>query len=724
MTTLRQDKRIASLETPLGSEVLVLTQFEGAEGLSELFEYRVDALSEEENIDFDKALGRNCSVLYRSYDGAERYFNGVLVEAQWVGAKDTHYAYKLVLRPWLWLLSFKTNCRLYSKKTAPDIIKKVFSDAGFNDFRLHLSADYPEMEYCAQYRETDLIFISRLMEQYGIYHYFEHTRDKHTLVLADAKSSHAAIPGPGTIAFIQLAGKDRRDREHIYGWTSERRLRAGKVALNDYDFLQPSASLLSQAQASEKYSRSGFEIYDYPGKYPRNQPEARKKRSDGDWFSKIRLEAEQAADQRRHAAGDAVSLFPGGLISLEQHPSAAENGEHLVVRATHTFGTQYYRSGVSEVSSDVYHGRYELQRSDRPFRAPLVTPKPVIHGVQTALVVGPPGNEIYTDKYGRIKVQFHWDREGTRDEKSSCWIRVAQTVAGRRWGSFQLPRIGQEVVVAFLEGDPDRPLVTGCVYNAEQMPPNELPGGGMITGFKTNSTKGGGGSNSLLADDTKGKELMALHAQYDMDATIRNDLRENVLNDRKRDVKQNETVNVGADQKLKVDANRTVNVGANQTVHVKAMLTETVGINYMENVGAAMQLTVGAAMTHKVGAVYALHVGKASIEVVKGCKRSTITANLTEAVRGNHGRTVKGTYNEAVTKGYTLAAQKFILEAKESFLFDNGKASIRIDSDGNIAIKGKKVKINGTDVALTGSGNVKVKASSDVVIKGSKIGNN
>src|SRR4051812_14494150 len=330
MNRLRQEKRLASLETPLGPEVLVLTRFEGVEGLSELFEYRIDALSEDENIDFGNALGQNCSVRCISYSGTERFFNGVLVEAQWVGVTDTYFAYRLVLRPWLWLMSHTTNCRIFANKNVPDIIKEVFSGADLYDFRHHLQEEYPEIEYCVQYRETDLAFVSRLMEQYGIYYYFEHTRDKHTLILADAKSSHSSI---GTIPFLPLIDKDRREREHINQLTSERRLRTGRVAVNDYDFLQPNARLLCEARSSETYSRSNFEVYDYPGKYPRKNPESLKKRIDGDRFAKIRLQAEQAADHRRYTAGDAVSLFPGGLFTLEQHPSPSANGEHLVLRA-------------------------------------------------------------------------------------------------------------------------------------------------------------------------------------------------------------------------------------------------------------------------------------------------------------------------------------------------------------------------------------------------------
>ena len=518
---LSQEKRIGSLGTPLGKDVLVLTRFNGSEGLSELFEFRVDALSKKSGINFDDAIGQNCSVKLKTYGRTERVFNGVLVEAQWLGGQGRLHAYQLVLRPWLWLLSHRTDCRIFSKETAkkgntvPDIIKQVFSDASFSDFRDNLTSGYPELEYCVQYRETDLAFVSRLMESYGIYYYFEYSSDKHTLVLADAKSSHKPIQGSETVPFIQLLGQDRRDREHIFSWTSERRFRSGKVTLNDYDLLQPNAKLQSEAQGSERYQKADLELYDYPGKYPRSGPQSPKKSSDGDRLAKIRLDAEQALDHRRYAVGDAASLYPGGLFKLERHPS--DNAEYLVVRASHEFGTEFYQTGSGEAPGQIYHGRYELLRSDRVYRSPLVTPKPVIYGPQTAKVVGKQGEEIDVDEHGRITVQFHWDRQ----RKPSRRARVAQIWSGRSWGGQVIPRIGQEVVVEFLEGDPDRPLVVGTVYNNDYKYPYDLPGSKTVSGVKSDSSKGGRGYNEFKFEDKKGSELIGMRAEKDLDVLVR-----------------------------------------------------------------------------------------------------------------------------------------------------------------------------------------------------------
>jgi type VI secretion system secreted protein VgrG len=501
-SAVKQDTRVGQLTTPLGKDVLVLVRLDATEGLSELFEYRIEALSAKE-IDFDAILGRPCSVLVKAYE-KERHFHGVLVEAQWVDVKQEHHVYRLVLRPWLWLCSRTSDCRFFQDKTAPEIIQEVFRDRGFNDFRPSLSESYPKLEYCVQYRETDLAFVSRLMEQHGIYYFFEHTSDKHTLVLADSMSSHQPVPGLASIDFIPPGNSDRRDRQHIYHLVSERRFRTGKVELNDYYELTPSADLKADKKGTARYNKSDMEFYDYPGKY--------KKKSDGEKYAKVALEAEQALDDRRRTAGNAVSLFPGGITKLQQHLKSSENKDYLVVRASHLYVAEHYRSS-SRGADEEYSGHYEfLPKENKVFRAPIVTPKPRIHGIQTAKVVGKKGEEIDVDEHGRILVQFFWDRK----EKQSCRIRVAEVWAGKKWGGQFIPRIGMEVVVEFLEGDPDRPLVVGSVYNGEYKHPYELPARKTQSGLKSDSTtNGGGGFNQIMFEDQKGSEEINVQAEKD-----------------------------------------------------------------------------------------------------------------------------------------------------------------------------------------------------------------
>lgn len=504
---LTQDTRIGALDTPLGKDTLVAIRFDGAEGLSELFEFRIEALSQQANVDFDRALGQNCAMTFKSFADPDRLFNGVLVEAQGLGSQAGLYLYRLTLRPWLWLLSRTSDCRIFENQTAIDIIKKVFSDRGFSDYRVATTGSFPKLEYCVQYRETDLAFVSRLMEQHGIYYFFEYAKDKHTLVLADAKSSHKPVPGHASMPFIADERQLRRDQEHIFKWAPERRFRSGKFELNDYDYLKPNADLKSDAQGSASYTKSKMEIYDYPGKF--------KEKNDGETYAKVRLQAEQAFDRRRYAEGDAISLFPGGLVTLEKHPESAENREYLVLRAEHSFASQSYRSGGE--ADPPYAGRFELLQSDVNYRAPLATPRPIIHGLQTAKVVGKDGEEIDVDEHGRILVRFWWDRKN----KQSCRARVAQVWAGKGWGGHVIPRIGMEVIVEFLEGDPDRPLVTGAVYNGEYKYPYDMPANKTQSGLKSDSSKGHGGYNEFMFEDKKDSEEIRMHAEKDHNVVIR-----------------------------------------------------------------------------------------------------------------------------------------------------------------------------------------------------------
>jgi type VI secretion system secreted protein VgrG len=527
---LTQADRIASFETPLGKDVLVLIRYHGTEALGELFEYNIEALSDQENIDFDKALGQGCTLKLKAYDDKERIFNGILTEAQWLGKTGDYHRYRVVLRPWLYLLGCTADCRIFLGKSVIDIIREVFTQAGFNDFDFRTNGDYGQMEYCVQYRETHLAFVTRLMELYGIYYFFEHSEGKHTLVLADSRSSLKPISDLPKVAFRPLTRAELRPEQHLYDWIATRSFRTGKVQFNDYDYLKPTKNLLAPAEGSEKYTHSKLEVYDYPGKYS--------EKDKGEDLARFRLEAEQALDHRRRINGDAASLYPGGLTTVEKHPTQSENIQYLIARAHHRFSSHHYRSTSKEEvqylpewdlapdgtrldKDQVYYGIYEVQPADRPYRMLPVTPKPRIHGIQTARVVGKKGEdseEISTDEHGRIWVQFFWDRE----PQKTCPIRVAQSWASKQWGGQFIPRLGMEVVVEFLEGDPDRPLVTGAVFNGDNHYPYDLPDNKTQSGLKSDSSKGHGGYNEFMFDDQKGQELIRMHAEKDHEVTIKN----------------------------------------------------------------------------------------------------------------------------------------------------------------------------------------------------------
>jgi type VI secretion system secreted protein VgrG len=580
MGQLNQASYMAALKTPLGDNVLALKSFSGNEGLGELFEFQIVALSKEENIDFDKALGQACTIRMKTYEQKERFFCGILTYAQWAGSEvgeESEYShYRLVLRPWLWLLGHRADCRIFLDKDVKEIIQKVFTDAGFSsgtDFKDRTTGQYDKIKYCVQYRESDLAFVSRLMEQYGIYYYFEHKDGQHTMVFADSRSSHSAVPDLPRVKYHMQTQAYRRVEQEINSWTSERHFRTGKFELNDYDYLKPPKKLRASKETSESYTRSRFQVYDYPGKYD--------ERDKGERFAQFWLEAEQAIDRRRAADGDAPSLFAGGLVTVEKHPTSAENKEYLLVRVSHYFGTQFFGTTQSRDSVG-YQGRYEFLPSDRPFRNLPLAPKPRICGIQTAKVVGKKGEdgeEISTDENGHIWVQFHWDHE----PQKSCPIRVAQSWASKQWGEQFIPRIGMEVVVEFLEGDPDRPLVTGCVYNGDNKVPYELPDNKTQSGLKSDSSKGHNGYNEFMFEDKKGGEIIRMHAQKDHLVTVNHNQTGKV------GVIDPESGSMGGDQTWTVGGNRswTVQQG-NDTLEIQ-LGNQTITLDLGQQSVEAMQ---------------------------------------------------------------------------------------------------------------------------------------
>jgi len=588
---LEQERRIAKLTTPLGTDVLAVSEFHGSEGLSELFQISIEALSEREDIDFNTVIGQACTLTLHNFDGAQRHFNGILSEAEWHGKRDDVFVYRLTLRPWTWLLGHVTDCRIFHQKSVIDIVRAVFASRGLQDFRIATTQSYPPIEYCVQYRETDLNFVQRLFEQFGIYFFFEHSAGRHTLVLADSKASHKPIEGLPSVRYQPQDGDSRHDRQWIGTWVSARQFSSGKVAFNDYNFKTPTANMLAQKAMPGGYTHGSLEVYDYPGKYPAL--------SEGEDRARAAVEAEQAVDRRRLGSGAAASLFPGGLVKLESHPRGSENAEYVIVRCRHAFLSEQFRSGGSGSGSvDPYSGSYEFLPGNRKFRAPMLTPRPIVHGPQTAVVTGDSGEEIDVDKFGRVLVRFFWDR----DKGQSCRARVAQVWAGKNWGGQVIPRIGQEVVVEFLEGDPDKPLVTGTVYNADNMPPYSLPDNKTMAGVKSNSTKGGGGFNEFVFEDKKSSEKIRMHAEKDHEVVIRNQetvqigerfmppvgspSRTHVIqngDDSLTVTSGSQDVSIGQNQTLKMTMNRSADVGMNDTV--------TVGMAQSVTAGLSIQLT-------------------------------------------------------------------------------------------------------------------------------------
>lgn len=587
-----QSSRISELTTPLGKDKLLLNSFHASERLSAPFEIRIQATSKDPNIDFNRLLGKNCGIRQNTVGRNKRYFNGVLVEAGWFGEKDGLYAYELTLRPWFWLLTQTTDCRIFQNKSVVDIIKDVFSKAGFNDYEIKLTESYPPMEYCVQYRETHFDFVSRLMERFGIYYFFSHQDSKHMMVLADSKDSHQPIPGLATCTFAGMGVRTRDNREYITQWLSGRRFRTGKVVINAFDFAKPTANMKADKSSPGGYAHDSLEIYDYPEKYKSGEE------SDlGVKFANARLQALQAEDRRRFATGDAPSLYPGGLTKLSDHPTSDENREYLIVSAEHSFVAEQYSSGTATAQGDSYSGNYVLQVSDRPYKSPSITPRPIVHGPQTAIVVGPSGEEIHTDEHGRVKLKFHWDRESPGDEKSSRWVRVGQIWSGKSWGGIVIPRIGMEVIVEFIEGDPDRPLVVGTVYNGDNKAPYTLPGNKTQAGVKSRSSKGGGESNynEFIFEDKKGSEFIRLHAEKDLDSTIEDAEKRIIKGKNKAKIGETtrETEIERGDDILKIAGDNKITIGNDQVVNIKQDQTVTAENNILIEAKSQLVLKVG-----------------------------------------------------------------------------------------------------------------------------------
>ena len=541
------DTSLFSIDTPLGPDKLLLKGFRGSEGISRLFRFELDLRSEDPGIPLADIIGKNVTLTLKQVDATPRYFNGVISRFGQGVSEERFTSYHAEMVPWLWFLTRTADCRIFQNKTIPDIIKQIFSGLGFNDFSDSLKATYETREYCVQYRESDFNFVSRLMEEYGIFYFFKHEEGKHTLVLADDPTTNVDCPGQSDFR-LYINPSAVLDEDVVNGWQAEQELRTGKYSLTDYNFETPHSSLLvTTATVDTVGGNSQFDTYDYPGKYLTH--------GDGQSLTKIRMQEEESVHLVIHGTSNARSMASGYKFTLKEHYRDDMNVSYLLTDIEHVGSTTAYGNS-REPMQDSYSNFFKCIPYTVPFRPLRVTPRPTVRGPQPAVVVGPSGEEIYTDKYGRIKVQFFWDREGKNDENSSCWMRVSQIWAGKNWGVLFLPRIGQEVMVDFLEGDPDQPLVTGSVYNADQMPPYPLPDQMTQSVIKTRSTKGGGTDNfnEIHFEDKKGQEMFFVHAEKDMT----------------REVEHDDSLTVGNNQTIKVESDRTETVSkGNETVTIQ-----------------------------------------------------------------------------------------------------------------------------------------------------------
>ena len=569
LTRLRGNEARFLFEITGVTPELLVMRFDLSEGVSVPYELSVEVACDGE-VKMDDALGKE-GFLTVTGDGGDRIVHGVVDRFEHLGSRGRFGLYRARVVPYLQWLSLERDCRIFQNKSVPDIVKEIFRDSKLptDRFDFRLQASYAPVEYCVQYRETDLAFLSRLLEEEGIFYFFDHSDKKHLLVFADGPVAYKEIAGESGVTYNFSQGIAPSE-ECVYRFAFSRQVRSGKMTRRDYNFEKPTLDLKKEEQAKV---HEKLEVYDYPGRYV--EPDR------GKQLTKVRLEESMTYYETAEGESTCVRLVPGFKFSISDHERGEYNRDYFLTRLV-TRGEQPQSlqetagSGGAEFS---YSSRFTAIPASVPFRPARVTPKPVVEGIQTAKVTGPDGEEIYTDKYGRVKVKFHWDRGKDNDEKSSCWIRVSSTFAGGQYGSIFTPRIGQEVVVDFLEGDPDRPLITGSVYNADLMPPYDLPGEKTKSTTKTNSSVGGKGFNEIRFEDKKGEEQVFVHGEKDADIRIKNDRREWVGNDRHLVVARDQVEKVERDRHAEVIRDEVVKVGRDR--HVTVVGKETVAVQDM-----------------------------------------------------------------------------------------------------------------------------------------------
>ncbi|MFM0277681.1 type VI secretion system tip protein TssI/VgrG [Paraburkholderia sediminicola] len=618
MTTQDPHRHVTVSCAPAGRDLLFL-HLSGTEELGRLSEWRLDLLSTRNDLRAADLLGHDISVALSLPADGERQFNGIVSAFRIVAPGDRIHnrmaRYEAIVRPRLWLLTRASHSRFFYEKSALDIITGVLQDYSI-DVSNKCSASYPSLPHCAQYRETDFAFVSRLMEHEGIYYYFEHQAGKHTLVLTDSSDVHAPIAHYASIHYDAWS-EPSNEQECIYAWSSGAELQTGKYEVNDYDFEKPSSSnqqgLLSRATRPTAYDPPVYTMQEHLSGHVQS--------SDGDRYAKVGVEIRQARNDSISGRSTARGIWPGGQFRLEGHACDAQNHDYLVVSASYEINSDLYVSTTIGHDSPLpfFDCAFTALRKENHFRSERLTPQPLVAGPQTAVVVGPDGDEIHSDKYGRIKVQFHWEQfapPASSDARMKrCWVRVSQNWAGKRWGTFFLPRIGHEVIVDFIEGNPDRPLVTGCVYNANTMPPFELPANQTVSTLRSNSSTGGGGFNEMRFEDNKGSEQLFLHAEKDHETWVKNDMLANVGNDRHLKVTGNEFVAVSGARHDAVTGDQNAQVNGNASLNVSQKLQEKVGMDYAIDAGMNIHIKAGVNVVIEAGASITLKAGGAFVVV-------------------------------------------------------------------------------------------------------------
>ena len=719
------------------------------EALSTPYRLEVELATEDHGTELDTLLGAACT-LHLDRGGPGRRIHGIIHQVDALASIAGRQCIRIIAAPALHLLAQQRNTRFWQNQTAPQILQAVLKAplaALGREFDLQLDAGaYRSREYCVQYRETDLEFAERLMHEEGIVYAFDHDGEAERLLILGTTTNAQDLELP-VLPFV-TSGSGVRIQQSIDTLDWSHSLRTTSVVQRDWDWQDPTAVPYHRQRRGLDDRNRDRERYDHDDR--------RLHADDGDLRARHKLESEAGPQQLGRGSSDVVELLPGRCFELLRHSDLARDGRYLLLSIVHTGDApEAWIHGNAQADRPRYRNDFVCSRPDVPYRSPQPPARPRVHGPHTAIVVGPEGEEIHTDEHGRIKVRFHWDRISPADDSASCWIRVTQSSAGPGWGSVLIPRIGMEVLVEFVDGDPDRPLVTGCVYNGHNTPPITLPDNKTQSGIKSDSSPGGGGYNELRFEDAKGNEGLFIHAQRDMttkalrdggctigrdnSASAGRDEKASVGNNRTASVGNNETVNVGADQSVSVGANQSIsvtgnqstnvtgdqstNVTANQSINVTGNRTRDITGNDTVNIIGNEDLTVvGTSTSTRIGAVTEDNLATRTLAVV-GAANETYAADLTVNVgttqTHNVGTIAKlsaiaieqlcaalfkveaGVMIDMNTIVAQLSAVTITLNGSGSIILGCGGSAIQIDP-GGITLNGGTIKIAGGSVDITG----------------------
>lgn len=602
--------RIFLIKSPLGKD-LTFRSMKYAESMTRLFTIELELRSRRSDIDPVELLGKAIGVAQNLADDKTRYFNGYCTSFKSLGSVgSSQYAYQMTLRPWLWFLSLQLNSRIFQNLSVPAILKKVFDEEKSAKFEASgLSGTYEPRDYCVQYRESTLNFVQRLMEQEGIYYFFEHKDGMHSLVLCDSQQKHKDIDGDGAVRFSPPDRIVQAGIEHVAHWTQIQSLQTGRFSTDDYDPLNPSAQLLSSQLAARptKADKSDYEAFDYPGEFNTS--------AEGKRYAQARVEELQVPREIYSGSGRLHQVAVGRKFKLNNHPVKALNQEYCLLQIDLNFCESDEEAGADSENS--FEFNFSAMPSAQQYRPQRITPKPLINGIQTAFVVGKEGEEIYTDNFGRVKVKFHWDRTPEANENSSCWIRVATPWASGGYGFSALPRIGDEVVVTFLEGDPDLPLITGSVYNKQRVQPYSMPDSKTQSGLRSRSTKGGGQDNfnELKFEDKKGCEVLSMQAEKDLHKLVKNDQIEHIKANQHLTVGGSEHHKIGKKLHFETGADAMFKIGGTQSVQASQDLMSKAGLSFNVEAGNEVHIKAGAMIVLEAGAGITIKVGGSFVSI-------------------------------------------------------------------------------------------------------------